>query len=462
MYAPGTTARLWAALGGRPDALARLEVTDAPPVYVSRYRADEVAASTVGVAAAAAAEVWTARSGVVHTARVDVRHAAIAFRSERYMRVNGAPLPPDDWAIGGFYPSKDGRIVHVHTSFMHHQERALAVLGVAATKDAVAAAVATWDAEALERAILDAGGVARVLRSAEEWSALPQSQAVAAQPVVDTARLDDAPPRLFDGPGALPLSGLRVLDLTRVIAGPVCGRTLAACDADVLLVGSEGLPTLEQFEIDTGFGKRATHLDLRSPAGRARLLDLAAEADVFVQAFRPGALDALGLGFDDIARVRPGIVTLSLNAWSHEGPWARERGFDSLVQTASGIAYAPSEGGGGTPSPLPMQALDHGTGYLAAAGVMRALAAQTIEGGSRHVRVSLAQTGAWMTGLGAGDNTVGGDPAIEDVRDLLDEAPSQWGAITFVRPPITLDGTELAWAKPPECGGTSAPEWLPR
>ena len=182
-----------------------------------------------------------------------------------------------------------------------------------------------------------------------------------------------------------------------------------------------------------------------------------------VQAFRPGALEAIGLGFADIARVRPGIVYLSLNAWSHAGPWAMQRGFDSLVQTASGIGYAPSEGSpGGISSPLPMQALDHGTGYLAAASVMRALSDQTVEGGSRHLRVSLAQTGAWVTSLGVGDEAVGGDPTIEDVRDLLSEVPSAWGDLTYVRPALTLDGAALAWRRPPEPGGTSAPEWLPR
>ena len=456
-------APLWSALGGTPEALAHLEVTNEAPVYRSRYRADVAASASIAVTAAAAAEVWSARSGASHRAAVDARHAAIAFRSERYLRVNGGPPPESGGWIGGFYRSKDGRIVHIHTSFLHHQERELAVLGVEATKEAVAAAVATWDAEALERAIQEGGGVGRVLRSPAEWAAHPQGQAVAALPPLVTERLADAPPRTFEGSGALPLSGVRVLDLTRVIAGPVAGRTLAACGADVLLIGNHDLPTLETFQIDTGFGKRATHLDLRSVAGRARLLELAAEADVMVQAFRPGAMDAIGLGFADVAKVRPGIVYLSLNAWSQAGPWAMQRGFDSLVQSASGIAYAPVEGDpAGTPSPLPAQVLDHGTGYIAAAAVMRALADQTVEGGSRHLRVSLAQTGAWFTGLGAGDESVGGDPRFEDVGDLLTEMPSAWGDLVYVRPAITLDGAGLAWTTPPEQGGASAPEWRPR
>ncbi|MGE3856941.1 MAG: CoA transferase [Dehalococcoidia bacterium] len=463
MSASEITARLWADLGGAPEALDHLAVTGEAPVYRSRYRVDDAATATIGVTASAAAEVWRARSGASHRANVDARHAAIAFRSERYLRVDGGPPPEGGGWIGGFYRSKDGRVVHVHTSFLHHQERELEVLGCAATKEAVAAAVATWEAEALEAAIQAGGGVARVLRSPAEWAAHPQGQAVGALPPLLTERLQDAAPRAFDGPGALPLEGVRVLDLTRVIAGPVCGRTLAACGADVLLVGNDDLPQLETFQIDTGFGKRSTHLDLRSPAGRARLLDLAAEADVMVQAFRPGALDAIGLGFADVAKVRPGIVYLSLNAWSSEGPWAMQRGFDSLVQTASGIAFAPVEGdAAGTPSPLPAQALDHGTGYIAAASVMRALADQAREGGSRHLRVSLAQTGAWFTGLGPGDESTGGDPSSEDVADLLAELPSAWGTLTYVRPAISLDGAELAWQRGPEPGGASAPEWRPR
>jgi crotonobetainyl-CoA:carnitine CoA-transferase CaiB-like acyl-CoA transferase len=463
MSASEITAQLWTALGGEPSSLDDLEVAGEAPVYRSRYRADDAATATIGVTASAAAEVWRVRSGTSHAARVDARHAAIAFRSERYLRVDGGPPPESGGWIGGFYPSRDGRIVHVHTSFLHHQERELEVLGCAATKEAVAAAVATWDAEALEAAIQAGGGVARVLRTPAEWAAHPQGRAVAALPPLVTERLEDAPARTFAGPGALPLEGVRVLDLTRVIAGPVCGRTLAACGADVLLVGNGDLPQLETFQIDTGFGKRATHLDLRSSEGRARLLALAAEADVLVQAFRPGALEAIGLGFADLAKVRPGIVYLSLNAWSHAGPWAMQRGFDSLVQTASGIAYAPAEGAeGGAPSPLPAQVLDHGTGYIAAASVMRALVDQSREGGSRHLRVSLAQTGAWFTGLGAGDEAQGGDPAFDDVRDLLAELPSAWGALTYVRPAISLDGAALAWTTPPQPGGASAPEWRPR
>ena len=456
-------ASLWSALGGGPEALGPLEVVNEAPVYRSRYRADLAATVTIAVTAAAAAEVWRSRSEAAHRATVDARHAAIAFRSERYLRVNGGPPPEGGGWIGGFYRSKDGRIVHLHTSFLHHQERELAVLGAEATKDAVAAAVATWDAEALERAIQEGGGVARVLRSPAEWAAHPQGQAVSALPPVVTERIEDASARTFAGTGALPLSGVRVLDLTRVIAGPVAGRTLAACGADVLLIGNDDLPTLETFQIDTGFGKRAVHLDLRSASGRARLLELAAEADVLVQAFRPGAMEAIGLGFADVAKVRPGIVYLSLNAWSQAGPWAMQRGFDSLVQTASGIGYAPVEGDvAGTPSPLPAQVLDHGTGYIAAAAVMRALADQAVGGGSRHLHVSLAQTGAWFTGLGAGDESVGGDPRFEDVGDLLAEMPSAWGDLTYVRPAITLDGAGLAWTTPPEQGGASAPEWRPR
>ncbi|MEV7006127.1 CoA transferase [Streptosporangium sp. NPDC051022] len=251
-----------------------------------------------------------------------------------------------------------------------------------------------------------------------------------------------------------PLGGLRVLDLTRVIAGPVATRTLAAHGAQVLRVGAGHLPEVPGVVIGTAFGKRSCHLDLRTPAGAAALRDLVAEADVFVQSYRPGALEALGFGPRELAAIRPGIVCVDVSAYGSHGPWAGRRGFDSLVQMVCGIAH---EGGDGSrPLPLPAQVLDHATGYLAAFGAMAALLRRAAEGGSWRVEVSLARTALWLDSLGRVD---GGDTPDPEVADLLREMDSPFGRLTYVRPPGTIDGASPYWASPPPGRGKHPPAW---
>jgi crotonobetainyl-CoA:carnitine CoA-transferase CaiB-like acyl-CoA transferase len=246
-----------------------------------------------------------------------------------------------------------------------------------------------------------------------------------------------------------------VLDLTRVIAGPVCGRTLAAHGADVLRVGAAHLPSIPALVIDTGFGKRSTHLDLRTASGGEVLAALVDDADVFVQGYRPGSLASLGFGPEQLAERRPGIVVVSLSAWGRVGPWAGRRGFDSLVQTASGIVDAGAKAFGvDRPAPLPAQALDHASGYLMAFGAAVALDRRVTIGGSWHVQVSLARTGRWITDLGQVDATALPDPGHDDVADLLDTMPSSFGRLTFVRP------VAGRWDRPPVPLGTDDPAWI--
>jgi hypothetical protein len=247
--------------------------------------------------------------------------------------------------------------------------------------------------------VLAAGGAAAAQRTATEWRSHPAGRAARSTPLVTLDR-QDAPPRPKP-PADRPLSGVRVLELTHVLAGPVCGRTLAAHGADVLHVGAAHLPTVRQLVIDTGFGKRTTHLDLRTDADRDVLRRLIADADVFVQSFRPGTLAARGFGFAELARVRPGIVVVSLSAYGHVGPWRSRRGFDSLVQLASGITDEGRVAAGvDRPVPLPCQALDHAMGWLSAATVCTLSRRQATEGGSWLARLSLARVSAWLSDLG--------------------------------------------------------------
>ncbi|MBU0799332.1 MAG: CoA transferase, partial [Alphaproteobacteria bacterium] len=262
-------------------------------------------------------------------------------------------------------------------------------------------------------------------------------------------------------PGTRPLSGVKVLDLTRIIAGPVAGRTLAAHGAEVLLVTAPHLPASSPLVIDTGRGKRSAQLDLRDSGDKTRFAGLLRAADIVIQGYRPGGIAALGYGPEEAAARHPGIVYASLSAYGPDGPWADRRGFDSLVQTASGLNVAEAEAAGQDgPKPLPAQALDHASGYLLAYGAMAALARQVQEGGSWHIRVSLAQTGHWLRGLGRIESGLDcPDPALEDIRDLLEETPCGFGRLTAIRHAGLLSDTPPRWDHPSVPLGTHAARW---
>jgi crotonobetainyl-CoA:carnitine CoA-transferase CaiB-like acyl-CoA transferase len=390
-----------------------------------------------------------------------MRHAAIEFRSERYARIAGKTPGPVWDRIAGVYDTGDGRKVRLHTNFPHHRDAVLKLLACAYEREAVAAALARWDAEAFESAAAEAKAVATMLRTPQEWAEHPQGQALAGLPLFEIVKIGEAPPRPLPAGGERPLSGLRVLDLTRVIAGPVCGRTLAAHGADVMRITAPHLPGMGDLDIDTGRGKLSATLDLRTADDRAELARLLREAHVFVQGYRPGALAALGFAPEALAGLRPGIVAVSLSAYSHAGPWAGRRGFDSQVQNASGINWAEAEAlGVAPPKELPAQALDHAAGYLMAFGAMLALQRKAREGGSWHVRVSLAQTGHWLTGLGRLEGSFAcPEPGAEEVRALLEERDTPFGRFTSIRHAARLAETPAFWARPPVPLGTHAPVW---
>lgn len=456
-------AQAWQAAGGAPEALAQVRLTGEGPALPSSFAVGALAQGSIAAAALAAAELGRARGGPAQQVQVDLHHAAAEFRSERWLRIDGA-APPDPWdPLAGLYRCADGA-VRLHTNFPHHRAAVLRVLGCAAEKAAVADALAGWRAADAEQAVVDAGGAAAALRDFAAWDAHPAGRAVAAEPLIGFGRLDDAPARPLPpcpAPDAPPLAGLRVLDLTRIIAGPVAARCLAAHGADVLRVTAAHLPTIPGLDPDTGRGKRATQLDLRTAAGAEALRALVREADVVVQAYRPGALAALGFGARDLARLRPGIVVASLAAWGFGGPWAGRRGFDSLVQTAGGLNVAEGEAAGaGAPRALPAQALDHGAGYLLALGALQALQRRAHEGGSWHVQVSLARMALWLRALG---RVPGGlqarDPGFDDVRGFLEEGDSGFGRLLAVRHAGVLSATPPRWRLPAVPLGHDAPAW---
>jgi len=464
MDSPKNSSQALAALwrhAGQPDAaLEAVTLSGAEPALPSSFAVGTAAQISIAASALAAAQLWRLRSGRQQQVGVDMRNAAIEFRSERYMRVAGAARGEIWDKIAGLYRCGDKRWVRLHTNFPHHRDGVLKLLGCEYSREAVQRALDGWEAEKFETAAADAGLVASMARSFAEWDAHPQGRAVAALPVFSIERIGDAPPEPLP-PGDRPLAGIRVLDLTRVIAGPVCGRTLSVHGADVLLVTGAHLPQVMPLVMDNGRGKLSTFIDLREANERDTLAGLARDADIFVQGYRPGAVNENGFGPEEIARLRPGIVYVSLCAYSHEGPWANRHGFDSLVQNANGLNHAEAEAAGAKqPKPLPAQAIDHASGYLMAFGAMTALARRAAEGGSWHVRVSLAQTGHWLRGFGrVPDGLAFPDPGDKDVQDRLEENDSGFGRLTTVRHAATMSETLPRWARPSVPLGTHRPEW---
>ena len=445
---------------GHPDATAgAIELPETAPVLPSSFAVDAAAQATIAAAALAANELWRLRTGRRQGVSVDMRSAAIEFRSERYLRIDGKPPSEYHDPIAGLYRCGDGRWVRLHTNLPHHRDGLLALLGCSHDRAAVQRALDKWRGEALETAAADAGLVVTACRSFAEWDAHPQGRAIARLPLFTIDQIGDASAQPM-GAADRPLAGVKVLDLTRIIAGPVCGRTLAAHGADVLLITASHLPSMQPLVIDTGRGKLSTSIDLRQSSGRETLAALLRGADVFAQGYRPGAIAAFGFGPQEVARIRPGIVYVSLCAYGHEGPWAGRRGFDSLVQTASGFNAAEAEAFGASgPKPLPAQVLDHATGYLMAFAAISALARRAERGGSWHVRTSLAQTGYWFRQLGRADGLTCPDPGFDDVRDRLEDTPSGFGTLTAVRHAAVMTETPPRWARPTVPLGTHAPAW---
>ncbi|MEV4325987.1 CoA transferase [Microbispora rosea] len=471
------TAKLIRELGaGVGIALPEVRVVGEDPVLPSVFPLGTMAATSAGALTAAVAAYARRigrsdeeRSGGRQPVRgahgdpdvtIDARHAAVAFQSERHFRTDGKAM--DVWAaLSGDYRTSDGW-VRLHCNFDHHRDAAVRALGLppGSGKEDVGRACAGRTAVEIEDAVIREGGCAAAMRSRAEWLAHPQARALAGLPLVGVSRLSVRGGVLGDlGTGLpagieRPLGGVRVLDLTRVIAGPVAARALAAYGADVLRVGAAHLPEVPGLVVETAFGKRSCRIDLRSQADRLR--ELVRQADVVIQAYRPGALRARGFGPDDLAALRPGVVCVDISAYGARGPWASRRGFDSLVQMACGIAH--ENGDGLRPSPLPAQALDHGTGYLAAFGAVAALLRRAAEGGSWHVEVSLARTAAWLDDLGRIDGAGVPQPRVEDLLATMD---SPFGTLTYVMPPGAIDGTRPRWTSPPPRQGEHPAAWAP-
>ena len=443
-----TLEAIWTALGGDsaslPQAGARGEGSLPSAFAVSGFAADTIAA-----AALALAEYAGTDAPVI----VDRRLASLWFGAS--FQPVGWAAPPGWDAVAGDYRTADGWI-RLHTNAPHHREAALAVLNAPPDRDAVAGAVRSWRAGDLEAAVVARNGCAAAMRSMHEWAAHPQGRAVAAEPLVwwDAGTHGTGP-----GPGpARPLAGLRVLDLTRVLAGPVATRFLAGFGADVLRIDP---PDWDEPGVvpDVTLGKRCARLDARTESGRDTLHRLLAGADAVVHGYRPGALDRLGLGANERQQIRPGLVDVSLDAYGWTGPWAGRRGFDSLVQMSSGIAHeGMAQSGRDRPTPLPVQALDHGAGYILAAAVLRGLTQRRLTGRGVVARASLARTAALLAAClpGDPDGTLG-KPDAGDFSDAPER--TSWGPVRRLRPPVAVGHIPVRWDRPASPLGSADASW---
>lgn len=455
-----TLAALWRDADLPDAALARVRLAGTDPLLPSSFAIGTALQASLAAAALAATEVAAARGGL--TSEVSVDMADVLRECSGRFTLDGRT--PEVWdKLAGLYRCAGGGWLRLHTNFAHHRDGVLALLGLptgpGTERAAVEEVLRDRPAEAFEAAATARGLVVAALRTPAQWAAHPQAAALAAQPLLDIQRIGDAPPRPWPvrTAGCRPLQGLRVLDLTRILAGPVGARALAHYGADVLRISSPHLPDIEALA-DTNRGKRSAHVDLATEHGRATLHALTAQADVFLQGYRPGALAARGFSAEALAERAPGLVVVSLSAYGHTGPWSGKRGFDSLVQTATGLNMAEATAfGSEQPRTLPLQALDYGAAWLIAFGTQVALLRQRREGGSWQVRVALAGVGRWLQGL----PRVAVSPAPPQLAfaGALHEADSGFGRLGAVPHAARFSGFVADDPRPSMPPGSHPPAW---
>ena len=457
-------------IAGWGDERARaVEITGGTdPILPTPFRIGETSAAALAAVGLAVSDLWELRTGRRQDVAVDTRQATASLRSGHYMKLDGAPVSTERNTVMGVYPARNGRWSYLHCNFPNHRAAALKVLDVPEDREAVRKAVAGWDALDLEEAIIAAKGAGGMVRTMEEWAKHPQAAAIASLPLMEIVKIGASPPEPLPV-GDRPLSGVRVLDLTRVLAGPTCARTLAEHGADVLKITAAHLPNIGYQEYDTGHGKLAAHLDLRQPRDLETLRGLVREADVFSQGYRPGTLGDRGLSPEELAKLRPGLVYVSLCAFGHVGPWASRRGFDTVVQTVSGITSRQGElFPGAEPGPqfYPVSAIDYLTGYLMAFGAMVALGRRTREGGSWLVRISLAQTGRWLVDRGqVPEAELKGVPkefTAPELQRWSTSSDTPVGRLHHLGPVVQLSETPARWARPSVPLGYHEPVWPAR
>lgn len=429
-------------IAGKGDLPSWFEVTD-------------LAAASMGLAGLMVARL--ARPTRDEAPRVTADRRLASFWFGMTLRPQGWELPPVWDPIAGDYRTKDGWI-RLHTNAPHHRAAALSVLGNHNERDALAPHVAKWEADDLEAAVVAAGGCAAAMRSLDDWAAHPQGAAVLQEPLIHWQAHEGRDRHPQAATPERPLAGVKVLDLTRVLAGPVAGRFLAAYGAELLRIDP---PSWNEPGVipEVTVGKRCAGLDLKRREDREIFDSLLAEADVLLHGYRPDALAGLGYDAEALRRLNPRLIDVSLNAYGWSGPWAARRGFDSLVQMSSGIAaYGMEMSGADKPQPLPVQALDHATGYLMAAAVLHALHERNTTGRMLSAKLSLASTARLLSTTKLSSRHKGMIAETDDDIDPTIEKTS-WGSAQRIRFPVAITGADAAWDYPASDLRTAAASW---
>jgi hypothetical protein len=419
----------------------------------SAFQVTDLAAASFGVAGAAIAAY--ADPHAPKPVQIDRRLASFWYKTSFQPR--GWDLPPTWDSVAGDYRTADGWI-RLHTNADAHRTAALSVLKLGADRDAVTREVAKWSATELESAVVAAGGCAAEMRSSEDWAKHPNGAAVAAEPLV---HLESSPCDVASKPidPQRPLKGVRVLDLTKILAGPMASRFLAAYGADVLRIDA---PWWDEPSLltEVTLGKRCAGLDLRDPEDRKTFEGLIAQCDVMLHGYRADALERLGFGVEERRALNPGMIDVSHNAFGWTGPWRNRRGYDSLVQMSSGIAEAGMRCyGADKPHPLPAQALDHATGYFLATAVVQGLARRRAGGVATTARLSLSRTARLLVDhMSADAHTSLAAPKMDDAAPEIEK--TLWGDIARHRFPVEIPGCSASWDFPVGELRTSKAEFL--
>lgn len=464
-----TVRYIWTGLELPEQGLDSLVLEAQGPDLPSSFKIGHIAQASIALSALTAALFHSVRnSSAVPKVTVPWRHALAEFKSERLYLLDGQVASSEPTAIGGLHRTSNG-YVRIHDGFSNHRNLALQLLGCApnAAREQVDEQIQKWTAIDLENAAVQNDIVIAALRSYNEWDVLPQTSAISNFPIqirqISTDGPRGLPPHLGRGTSQC-LRGLKVLELSRVIAAPVAGKTLAAHGADVLWVTSPNLPDLPNLDRELGRGKRTVQLDLNNDADRDTLRQLAREADVFIQGYRPGSLASKGFSATDIAAINPGIIYGNMSAYGPDGPWSNRRGFDSIVQTCSGMNVSEAEhfGAGEPARPTPCQALDHASGYLLATGIIAALYQRIEQGGSFEVHVSLAGTMKYLRSLGQEAHFEYEDiTRAEQVNEFMETRDSAFGYCRFVKHSAQIEGLTVDWDKMPKPLGSDEAVWLP-
>jgi len=440
------------------------------PILPTPFPVASAAAAALGIGASAAGDIWRCRGGNPQDISIDLKAAAASLVSFSLLRLNGksVPRPADSNATVGIYRGMDGRYIHLHGGFPHLERRTLDLLNAKNDAEAIAGAVAKWNAFSLEDALAFMNQCGAVIRTEEEWQASGQGRALAHAPAILLKRIGDAPP-LKPGDAAMPLGGIRVLDLTRVLAGPACGRTLASYGADVLGVRGPHLPTIDLFDLDTGLGKRSAFLDLAKPGDAETMRGLVRGAHVFIDSYVPGALAKLGFSPEALAHLSPGIIHVGISCYGATGPWAHRRGWEQLAQCATGIAveqgaFMAARAGSrreSVPRLIPAAACDFITGYLAAAGAIAALKKRMLEGGSWRVEVSLCATAQWLQALPRIESRRIPDAwnPLEGLDGYFQSCETTRGRLDHLAPVVRMSAAPPVWKLPPPELGADQPRW---